>query len=101
MNSQRLKDISYVDLRTACDTDMKIRKTKFDEILEEQEDPLARGRNTRGVGAFIDGVNYKIDGTFIKGEYLFQILVQGVIAGLFRAIVVLLVKTRHNVATWT
>jgi hypothetical protein len=36
---------------------MKIRKAKLDETFEEQEDPFARRRNTRGVGAFIKRVN--------------------------------------------
>jgi hypothetical protein len=67
---KRFKDISYVDLWAACDTDMKMRKTKLDEIFEEQEDPSARRRNTRGVGAFIKGVNYQINSMFLKCEHL-------------------------------
>ena len=93
MGGQRLKDISDVDLWAACDTDMKIPKTKLDKIFKEQEDPFARRRNTRGVGAFIKGVDYQINWAFIKCEHLFQSLLQGAIAGLLCAIVVFLVKS--------
>jgi hypothetical protein len=40
---------------------MKIWKAKLDELLDEQENSFSRGRNARGVGTFIEGVDYKID----------------------------------------
>jgi hypothetical protein len=71
VSGQRLKDISYVDLWAARDTDVKIRETKLDEIFEEKENAFARRRNTRGVGAFIKSVDHQINWTFMKCEHLF------------------------------
>jgi hypothetical protein len=94
VSGERFKDISYVDLGATGDTDMKIWKAKLDELLDEQENSFSRGRNARGIGTFIEGVDYKIDRILIwDPEHLFQALPQEVITGLFRAILMSFIKT--------
>jgi len=93
VSGEGFKDISYVDLGATGDTDMKIWKAKFDELLDEQEDSFARRRNARGVGTFVEGVDYKIDWRVIwDREHLFQALCQKDVTKLFRATVVFHIK---------
>jgi len=55
---QRLEDTSYVDFWPTRDTYMKIWYMKVDEFLHKLKNPFARCWNSRGVGTFIEGVNY-------------------------------------------
>jgi hypothetical protein len=38
---------------------MKIRKAKLDKLFHYPKNPIAKGRNPRGFGTFIEGVDYE------------------------------------------
>jgi hypothetical protein len=63
---ERIEDVSNVDLWTACDTDMKIWKVKFDKLLQKLKDTLSRGRNPRTIGAFIKSVDDNVGLALIR-----------------------------------
>jgi len=67
---------------------------KLDELVDEEENSFSRGRNARGIGTFIECVNYKIDWMLIWDlEHLFQALRQKDVTRLLRAVVVIRIKT--------
>jgi hypothetical protein len=74
---------------------MKIWKAKLNELLDEQENSFARGRDARGVGTFVESVDYNIGWILIwYSEHLFQALGQKDVTRLACAFVVIRIKMR-------
>jgi len=87
---QRLDDMSYVNLRPACDTNMEKWKAKVNEVLHKLKDLFARGWDAGRVRRLIESVDYKVDRWMIwEYKHLFQALRQVNVTRLFLATVMM------------
>jgi hypothetical protein len=90
---QRLNYTSYVDLRSAGDTNTVIRKVKVNEVLQKMKDLFARRWNPKRVGRLIESVDY-VDWRLIwKPKHLFQALRQIGVTRLSLALIMIRIKT--------
>jgi hypothetical protein len=100
VRGKRSKDVSYIDLWPACDTDMKIRKAKVGQLLDEVKDPFSRWWNATAIRTLVKSIDDKVYGALIREcEHLFQTSCQNRVTGLLFASVVVRMKTRQNITT--
>jgi hypothetical protein len=55
---QTFKDVSYVDFGAACNTYVKFREIKVNELLQKLKNLVARRWNPKNVRTFIQGIDY-------------------------------------------
>ena len=100
-NSLRCKRLEYfadVDLRTTCDTDTKVRKSKMDKVLYEIKDLFAGGWDVGSVRTFIKGIHDEINWSLVwNGEHLLETLYQIIVDRLTRAFIVCHIEIIQNV----
>jgi hypothetical protein len=86
---QRFDNLSYIDFWSARDTNMKIRKGKFDEFLQKLKHLFPRRWNPRRVRRLIECVYDQVGWTLIgEFEHPFQAFCQITITGLVLSLVV-------------
>ena len=88
-----LECISDVDLRSTCDTDTKIRKSKADQVFYKIKNLVTCGWGIRCIRTFVKGIHDEVNlALMLEGEHLLEASGQSTVIGLTPAVVVRLVE---------